>query len=197
MSMDEKRENLVTDIRNQLASYKPTCEQEAVELTIIKDYLKAYPEEIFLRGNPGHFTASGLVLTPDMHKVLLVYHTIYNAWTWPGGHGDGETDLLSAALREVREETGIQNVTPFSPEIAALDILPVMGHWKNGKYVAPHLHLSIGYALLAEEQDVRIKADENKAVKWFELSDMDSYANEPHMQPVYHKVLRFMGASGV
>lgn len=191
-------ENHAADIRVQLASYVPACEQEAVELKLITGYMAAYPDSVFQRGYPAHFTASGLVLSPDMHKVLLVYHTIYNAWTWPGGHGDGETDLLSAAMREVREETGIRHVIPFSPNIAALDILPVAGHWKNGQYIAAHLHLSVGYGLIAnDDQALRVKKDENKGVKWINLSDMDAYASERHMQPVYHKVLRFMGITGV
>ena len=37
----------------------------------------------------------------------MVYHNIYHSWSWLGGHADGETDLLSVAIREVKEEAGV------------------------------------------------------------------------------------------
>ena len=43
----------------------------------------------------------------------MIYHNIYNSWAWPGGHADGESDLLGVAMREVMEETGIKNLKPF------------------------------------------------------------------------------------
>lgn len=54
----------------------------------------------------------------------MVYHNIYNSWSWLGGHADGETDLLAVALREVKEEAvSIKSdensgVAWFSPEEA-------------------------------------------------------------------------------
>ena len=62
-------------------------------------------------------TASAWVVNKDRSKVLMVYHNIYNSWSWLGGHADGETDLLAVAIREVREEAGIANVYPVSEEI--------------------------------------------------------------------------------
>ena len=47
-------------------------------------------------------------------ESLMVYHNIYNSWSWLGGHADGETDLLSVAVREVKEEAGISNVRSVS-----------------------------------------------------------------------------------
>ena len=54
----------------------------------------------------------------------MVYHNIYNSWSWLGGHADGETDLLAVALREVKEEAVSikadenSGVAWFSPEEA-------------------------------------------------------------------------------
>ena len=62
-------------------------------------------------------TASAWVVNRERTKVLMVYHNIYNSWSWLGGHADGETDLLSVAVREVKEEAGISNVRPVSEEI--------------------------------------------------------------------------------
>ena len=64
--------------------------------------------------DPGHVTASGLVLSPDGSSVLLVLHRRLGRWLQPGGHLEpGDPDIAAAARREVREETGL---TPPSPE---------------------------------------------------------------------------------
>ena len=98
----------------------------------------------------------------------MVYHNIYNSWSWLGGHADGETDLLAVALREVKEEAGISHVCPVSEEIFSLESLTVDGHVKKGKYVSSHLHLNVTYLLEADfEEAVSIKADENSGVAWF------------------------------
>lgn len=51
---------------------------------------------------------SARVVNRERDKVLMLYHNIYHSWSWLGGHADGETDLLSVALREVKEEAGIE-----------------------------------------------------------------------------------------
>ena len=81
----------------------------------------------------------------------MVYHKIYRAWSWTGGHADGEADLLSRRTagggrgnRACRHPSAI-------PGIASLDILPVGAHRKNGSYVGPHLHLNAAYLLTGPE----------------------------------------------
>ncbi len=55
----------------------------------------------------GHFAASAFVVNKERTKMLVVYHNIYDAWIFPGGHADGEENLLEVAKREVLEETGL------------------------------------------------------------------------------------------
>ncbi|MGL4800284.1 MAG: NUDIX hydrolase, partial [Cellulosilyticaceae bacterium] len=118
-------------------------------------------------------------------------HNIYNAWAWTGGHNDGDCDLLGVAIKEAQEETGVQHFTPLSTEIFSIDVLPVASHMKKGKYVAPHLHLSVAYLLEADDrEEVCIKADENSGVKWIPVEEVEAYtANEPAMQVLYRKFM--------
>jgi len=99
-----------------------------------------------------HITSSAFIINKDKDKVLMVYHNIYNSWSWVGGHVDGEEDLLYVAMKEAKEETVIKNVSPVSDNILSMDILPVLGHRhiRKGKYVPPHLHLSVTYLLEAD-----------------------------------------------
>ena len=154
------KENLIRQIEN----YPPFNEQEEKDKALILGWI-SNNENAFSRENTvAHITASAWVVNKDRSKVLMVYHNIYNSWSWMGGHADGETDLLSVAIREVKEEAGISNVRPVSEEIFSLESLTVDGHVKKGNYVSSHLHLNITYLLEADsEEQVSVKADEDKA----------------------------------
>lgn len=92
------RNELLKNIEN----YQPFNEQEKKDKALILDWIKKN-DNAFLRDNPvAHITASAWVVNKDRTKVLMVYHNIYNSWSWLGGHADGETDLLLVAMREVQ-----------------------------------------------------------------------------------------------
>ena len=175
----------------------PFNDQEERDRVLI---LRALREEknIFSRENEAmHMTASAWVTNETQDRVLMAYHNLYDSWSWLGGHADGECDLLSVALREVCEESGITRVRPASEEIFSLEILTVDGHEKRGRYVPSHLHLNVTYLLIADEDDVlRIKPDENSGVKWFTPKGAVEASSEPWFRTrIYtklnEKLLRF------
>ena len=106
---------------NQIAAYIPYNEQEAADRELILHWIQDHDDAFTRQNKVAHITASAWVVNRDRRKVLLVYHNIYNSWSWLGGHADGETDLLSVAVREVKEEAGISNVRPASEEIFSLE----------------------------------------------------------------------------
>ena len=155
-------------IRQDILTYRPWNEQEERDRQVILEYLDRNPDA-FLRSNLiAHMTASAWVVNRERNKVLMVYHKIYDSWSWTGGHADGDEDLLSVALREVREETGVEHVRPVSRQIYSLEVLTVDGHEKHGAYVPSHLHLNLTYLLEADERDsLHICEAENSGVRWF------------------------------
>ena len=177
-------------IYEDIMAYRPCCEQEERDREVMLDYIRRN-DDAFLRTNlVAHMTASGWVVNPARDKVLMAYHKIYDSWSWTGGHADGECDLLSVALRECREETGVRNVHPVSRDIFSLEVLTVDGHEKRGVYVPSHLHLNVSYLLEADEEEVlRIKPDENSGVRWFFLEEALAACSEPWMiERVYKKL---------
>lgn len=62
-----------------------------------------------------HIAASVLLVTRDFKKALFLWHTKIGRWTQPGGHADGSPDLVSVALKELEEETGITGAMLVSP----------------------------------------------------------------------------------
>lgn len=179
------------ELLRQLAAYEPYNEQEAADRALILECLTTH-EDVFSRENRlAHMTASAWVVNRVRSRVLMVYHNIYDSWSWLGGHADGETDLLAVALREVKEEAGISYVRPVSEEIFSLESLTVDGHVKKGKYVSSHLHLNVTYLLEADcEEAVSIKADENSGVAWFSPEEALKKSTEPwFVERVYAKLI--------
>lgn len=177
-------------LRKIIESYIPCCEQEREDRRMLLKYMDENPDILLRSNETAHFSASAWVVNPARSKVLMLYHNIYNSWSWPGGHADGEEDLLSVALREVQEETGVQ-CRPIIETPLSLEILTVNAHFKKGRYVVPHLHLNLTYLLEADDhQAVQSKPDENSAVQWFEINEAVAASSEPEMRVIYEKLNR-------
>ena len=177
-------------IIEEIKKYRPCNAQEQRDQALILDFLEKNGDA-FLRSNLlAHMTASSWIVNPERTKTLMVYHNLYDSWSWTGGHADGETDLLSVALREAREETGIEHVRPVSPEIFYLEVLTVDGHEKRGEYVPSHLHMNVTYLLEAEESDtLHICREENSGVAWFTLEEALKASSEPwFVERIYKKL---------
>ena len=177
-------------IREDIARYQPFNEQERQDQAEILRFLDEN-EDAFLRSSRiAHMTASAWVMNPARDRVLMVYHQIYDSWSWTGGHADGETDLLRVALREVTEETGVRSVRPVTEGIYSLEILTVDGHEKRGDYVSSHLHLNVTYLLEADDNEpLRVCEDENRGVAWFSLDGALAASTEPwFVSRIYQKL---------
>ena len=178
------------DLINQLQSYQSFNEQEEADRQVMLELLQT-SDDIFYRTNLlAHFTASAWVLNKAHTHVLMAFHNIYQTYAWLGGHADGEEDLLSVALREVTEESGIHTVKPITEGIYSLETIEVNGHEKNGKYVPSHLHLNVTYLLEADDtESLHVKQDENSAVNWFPIDQVFDVIDEPWMvERIYKKL---------
>ena len=177
-------------IIEDIERYSPFNEQEERDQALIIHALRT-EKDVFTRKNAlCHVTASAWVVNADRSKVLMVYHNIYNSWSWLGGHADGEEDLLQTAVKEVQEEAGIRHVHPVQNEIYSLEVLTVDGHMKRGAYVSSHLHLNVTYLLEADESEMlHEKADENQGARWFSPEDAVRASTEPWFREhIYSKL---------
>lgn len=174
----------------QIKNYQPCNDQEKADKTMILDCLEK-GSIIFYRSHKiGHMTASAWVVNPQRTKVLMVYHNIYDSWSWMGGHADGEQDLLQVAVREVQEESGLENIRCLTDDIFSLEVLTIDGHIKHDEYVSSHLHLNLTYLLEADEdEELFVKEDENSGVAWFSLEEAVKASTEPWFREnVYSKL---------
>ena len=132
--------------------------------------LLARPGDPFTRGawDPGHFTASAFVLSPDRQRLLLIHHRRLGAWLQPGGHVEPEDENLEAAARrEVAEETGVTALVPFSAGIFDVDAHLIPPSPKE----AGHVHFDVRHAYLAEDERV-VASTEVGGVRWVPLPEV-------------------------
>ena len=177
------------NLRKEIESYLPyNCEEEKDKEIMLK-YMDTFDDVLTRNNEIGHFTSSCWIVNKEKTKVLMVYHNIYDSWSWTGGHADGDSNLLHVSLKEAKEETGLKNVEPLNENIFSLEIIGVDGHMKKGQYVSSHMHLNITYLLCADEsQTLHIKEDENSGVKCFELDEAVKVSIETYMKKVYSKL---------
>lgn len=181
-----------------IAAFQPFNEQEATDKEVILHALKSDPHCLD-RSAQAHMTCSIWTVDAAMKQTLMVYHNVYDSWSWIGGHADGEHDLAAVALRELEEETGVANahLVPCGPGgIFSLEVLTVDGHEKRGAYVGSHLHLNVTYLAIADPKEpLRIKPDENNAVAWMPLNEAIERSSEPWIRDrIYRKLIDKLAA---
>ena len=179
------------NLREKIEAYIPYNEQEEMDKEQFLKFMDTYEDYLTRNNTMGHFSASAFVVNKERNKMIVVYHIIQDGWIAPGGHADGEDDLLSVAVREVEEETSVKNLKVLGDgKIMTIDALPVAGHIKRGKYVSSHIHFSAAYIFEADENEpIHIKPDENSQVAWQPLDKVVELSTEPHMKPAYQKLV--------
>ncbi len=118
--------------------------------------------------NPGHVTASAIVLSPDSKSVLLVYHERLGRWLQPGGHIEPtDPSVVDAARREVLEETGIA-LTDSHPPLVSVDVHEIPA----ARGEPPHLHHDLMFRF---QLDTIVQPTGKVQAVWCSLSELDAY----------------------
>lgn len=174
-----------------IKNYDPANTQEECDKKQMLQFMEQNLNYLVRENQIAHFTASIWTVNKERTKTLMVYHNIYDSWSWIGGHADGEEDLCAVAMRELQEETGVKHAKLVSDEILSLETLTVDGHVKRGKYVPSHLHFNVTFLAEAdEEEELVVNVDENQAVKWWTFEEALQVSNEPWMiERVYKKLI--------
>jgi 8-oxo-dGTP pyrophosphatase MutT (NUDIX family) len=146
-------------VRAQVAARRPI---DDAERSCIAEFLERFDElaaPFSQEADPVHVTGSAIVVGP--RGVVLLKHKRLGFWLQPGGHIDPGESPWEAALREAREETGLDVRVPTGgePQLAHVDVHP------GGR---GHTHLDLRYVLDGGDADPAPPADESQEIGWFD-----------------------------
>lgn len=172
------------ELAAQLADYRSWNTLEEGYRAKMADFL-ASEEDCFLRSHLArHFTASALILDRAGGHVLLLHHRKLDRWLQPGGHADGDPDLLGVALKEVEEETGLKQVRPLWREPFDLDIHVIPAR----KEVPEHDHYDVRYLLEGDRNEELVQNWESKGFQWLSLEEAGKWAEGESISRMLDKV---------
>ncbi len=172
---------------------------------IIRQYLSLYPgetrnlkvllkqaaeeQQLFGKHNyEGHVTGSGIVLSPDRKKLLLIYHPTFVRWQQPGGHWEAEEmGPWLTAKRETEEETGVKlgEIIASGKEFIPIQIDSHLVPNVPPKYEPEHYHHDFRYGFIAEDEKVNMTDMVIKKAQWVPIEEVD--------EPLKTAALRLIG----
>lgn len=121
--------------------------------------------------DPGHFTSSGFVASPDGRCLLLIHHGRLGRWLQPGGHIEPDDSTVeTAARREVAEETGISDLAGVGSGLLRIHAHPIPPRAEEPS----HTHIDLALGFIAEGFDIG-PIDEVLDAAWVPFADLVSF----------------------
>jgi 8-oxo-dGTP pyrophosphatase MutT (NUDIX family) len=158
-------------------------EARAVEETIA--FVGEHPDCLLRTCLEGHLTGSAWIVDADRRRTLLTHHCKLGKWLQLGGHADGDPDLLSVALREAREESGLSRLSVVETRLFDVD-----RHWIGGRGAEPgHWHHDLRFLIEADPSEPLQISNESKALAWVDIPDVAGLNPEESMARMVRKTL--------
>jgi 8-oxo-dGTP pyrophosphatase MutT (NUDIX family) len=123
-------------------------------------------------GGPEHLTASALVVDAAGERTLLSLHAKSGRWVQLGGHVEpGDATLAAAALREAREESGIEGLRLALDSPADLD-----RHELGSAFGTCRVHSDVRYVVVAPQDAAETVSAESLDLQWFGWDELPADA---------------------
>jgi 8-oxo-dGTP pyrophosphatase MutT (NUDIX family) len=128
-------------------------------------------------------------------RVLLNWNRKVRSWTPVGGHIDPNELPCAAAIREAKEETGldIELVSPYDRSKTANLVQPVHLHLDHVRQ--NHKHINLIYFGKVKGGRFTAKNDEGTASKWFSRSDLENADLLPNVKEWAIEAVKELGKS--
>ena len=174
-----------TAILNKLREYQPYNQHERdmyeTLVRFVETELNCFDRDLQI----GHITGSAWIIDQSHTQALLTHHFKLDRWLQLGGHADGDPDVLRVAMREAREESGIDRIKPLTEAIFDVDV-----HSIPARDMEPrHLHYDVRFLLEADAETPLVISGESKDLAWINLTDIAQITTEQSITRMVTKCL--------
>lgn len=143
-----------------------------------------------------HFTSTVFIINDE--KILLIHHKKMNVWLPPGGHVEENEIPSDTAIREAKEETGLdveiiknENIWIVSKEATSFQkpYLCLLENIPKHKNIEAHQHIDLIYLAHPTSLKIDPNLSEINEIKWFSKEDLKSMKSENKLLDNVAKVL--------
>jgi len=133
----------------------------------------------------GHITASSWIVDETTDHALLTHHRKLDRWLQLGGHIEDDDDILAAALREAREESGLSDIHTLSNDIFDVDVHLIPARKREPQ----HNHYDVRFLFQARRGDSLTISDESHDLCWFSISELRGLPRDDSIDRMVEKMM--------
>ncbi len=168
-----------------LADYKTPHMEEAAMVNRTRHFIVQHSNCFDRQLASGHVTGSAWVINPAYSHVLMLHHRKLGLWLQPGGHADGDTDIIRVVLKETAEESGvdIQQIKLLSENIFDVDVHTV----HDSEHDFRHEHFDIRFLLEIDDSLPIPGNNESHEIGWVPLNQVSHFNNAISLRRMVQK----------
>ena len=152
----------------------------------IQTYRAQFPEETAITNAFEHFlnekkkplqtndkiSGSAWIFNPSNGKVLLTHHKKLNKWVQLGGHyeANDSQNIMNTALREAKEESGIEEIYAYSENIFNINI------YLSEKNKSPYYLYDFCFLFHTQQENIT-QSHESKDLQWLSTGKISTSKN--------------------
>ncbi len=159
-------------LKSLLSAYRDRWPQESETVARFDAFIDSHPDCFHRSCRIGHITGSAWIVNTTGDRVLLVHHRKLGRWLQPGGHCDGDPDALAVALREAREESGL-DVRALDGAIFDIDVHAIPARDRD----PAHFHFDVRFLVQAEHDRFTV-SEESHALAWVPAQGLGALTDE-------------------
>jgi len=167
-----------------LSEHQPLDQTESSHLENIIEFVRHHDKCCDRTLAVGHITASCWIIDETLEFALLTHHRKLDRWLQLGGHIEDDRDILSAALREAREESGLDDIQPMDISIFDVDAHTIPAR----KQEPEHIHYDIRFLFQARRGDRLTISDESHDLRWFSITELQQFPTDTSIDRMVEKM---------
>lgn len=168
-----------------LSLHAPHDGTEHAALDRLVEFVSREPRCFERSSLEGHVTGSAWIVSEEGADAVMVHHKSLGRWLQPGGHADGNPDVLAVAWREAREETGLMTLRLVRGSVFDIDVHSIPATPREPE----HFHYDVRVLFTAARTEAPVASDESHAVRWVALGEVAAINDEESVRRMVAKTL--------